>query len=131
MPSRHNKRTSNDGRTYPFKKLKGNNNSSSHTDVVRPILSPKEITASLLQQCFKCLCTRIWWRLLPLQDGFDDISVGMGIQWDDLLPLLVDYGLLLTKGGKYQFNPNKWDSLVSSLDINDETKLNYTYYEAH
>jgi len=41
--------------------------------------TPKEITRSLLQTCFRSLSEGIWWRILPLEDGYDDISVGMGI----------------------------------------------------
>ena len=54
----------------------------------------KEITSSLLQRCMDTLSEGIWWRILPLEDGYDNISVGMDIDWEDLLPLLIHYGLL-------------------------------------
>ena len=56
--------------------------------------TPKEITMSLLQRCFQTLNEGIWWRILPLEDGYDDISVGMGINWGDVLPLLINCSLL-------------------------------------
>ena len=56
--------------------------------------TPKEITRSLLQRCFQTLNEGIRWRILLLEDGYDDISVGMGIDWEDLLPLLINHGLL-------------------------------------
>ena len=55
------------------------------------IQTAKEITMSLLERCFQTLNEGIWWRILPLEDGYDDISVGMGINWEDLLPLLINY----------------------------------------
>ena len=46
-------------------------------------------------------------------DGYDDISVGTGIEWDDLLPLLMDDGFLKvterrTKA-QYQFCNERWE----------------------
>ena len=46
---------------------------------------------------FGILKEGIWWRVLPLDDRYDDIVAGIGINWQCLLPLLINSGLLFTK----------------------------------
>ena len=81
------------------------------------ILGGKEDSKSLLNDSFNTLNDTIWWRILPLDDGYDDNSIGMGIEWEELLPLLTDSGLLFCKEGskKYQLRLKKWESLMTEL----------------
>ena len=62
----------------------------------------------------------IWWRILPLEDGYDDISVGTGINWEDLLPLLIHDGLLYTTertiACDYRVSRDKWESLTDASE---------------
>ena len=75
----------------------------------------------------------MWWRILPLEDGYDDISVGIGINWDDMLLLLIDSGLLFKTKRKtsnsYQIKHVKWDVLLGELEGMYE-KTNYTEHHA-
>ena len=63
-----------------------------------PELDPKEKSKALLEECIGKLEEGIWWRILPLrlEKEYDIMSVGMGIKWEYLLPLLIDSGLLFT-----------------------------------
>jgi hypothetical protein len=36
----------------------------------------------------------VWFRVLPTEDAVDDICSAMHQDWEDLLPLLIDHGLL-------------------------------------
>ena len=56
-----------------------------------------EISTDLLQRCFGLLQEGIWWRILPIDHSYDDILVGIGIEWQYLLPLLINSKLLFTK----------------------------------
>ena len=79
---------------YPLGRRIEDNSTNNLSEEIHAISTPKEITTSLLQRCMDTLSEGIWWRILPLEDGYDDISVGMGIDWEDLLPLLINHGLL-------------------------------------
>ena len=50
------------------------------------------------------LTEQIWWRILPVDEAYDNISVGIGLTWDNLLLLLVDNGLLFTKIESIKFH---------------------------
>ena len=64
----------------------------------------------------------IWWRILPLalEDDYDDISVGMGIDWEDLLPLLINNGLLYstkrTTACDYRISQDLWQSYTETSE---------------
>ena len=74
----------------------------------------QEETMLLLRECFSKLSENVWWRILPVEDDFDDISVGMGIHWEDLLPLLLHTGLLYTEKrstvNRYMLNHFQWQT---------------------
>ena len=98
------------------------------SDNVHRTQTPREITRSLLQRCMDTLNEGIWWRILPLEDGYDDLSVGMGIDWEDLLPLLIHDGLLSTTertiACDYRISRDKWQALAET----SEGKLQMGYY---
>jgi hypothetical protein len=48
----------------------------------------------LLPRLFDRMKRGVWFRVLPTEDTFDDIYDAMNQDWDDLLPLLIDHGLL-------------------------------------
>ena len=71
---------------YPLRRQTEDNITNGLSERIHATQTPKEITRSLLQRCLQTLNEGIWWRILPLEDGYDNISVGMGIDWEDLLP---------------------------------------------
>ena len=96
----------------PFKKHRKNSINNSPVEGDKEPPTTKQISFDLLCKCFTTLNAGIWWRIIPLGDGYDDISVGTGIEWDDLLPLLMDAGFLKvterrTKA-QYGFCRNRW-----------------------
>ena len=101
---------------HPLRRGGENNNTDGLSQRMHRTQTPKEITRSLLQTCMDTLSEGIWWRILPLEDGYDDISVGMGIDWEDLLPLLIHDGLLYsTKRSTacdYRVSRDSWQSLT-------------------
>ena len=48
----------------------------------------------LLPRLFDRMKRGVWFRILPTEDTFDDICDGMNQDWEDLLPLLIEHGLL-------------------------------------
>ena len=87
----------NQGSNYPFKRQKDDNNGNGILRRIIQAPTVTEVSKALLQQCFGILKERIWWRVLPLDDRYDDIGSGIGIDWEYLLPLLISSGLLFTK----------------------------------
>ena len=79
-----------------------------------------EVSKALLQQCFGILKERIWWRVLPLDDRYDDIGSGIGIDWEYLLPLLISSGLLFTKtiksSKRYLVSRDLWNDTTRAYD---------------
>ena len=97
-PIRSNRKKSlNEGSMYPLKRKHNDNDDHERPEQIHRSSTNKEKSMCLLQQCFGLLTSQIWWRLLPIDDGYDDISVGIGIDWQYLLPLLVNTGLIKTK----------------------------------
>ena len=64
------------------------------------------------------------------EDGYDDLSVGMGIDWEDLLPLLIHNGLLDTTeqtiACDYRVSRDKWQALAET----SEGKLQMGHYRS-
>ena len=115
---------------HPLRRGGENNNTDGLSQRMHRTQTPKEITRSLLQTCMDTLSEGIWWRILPLEDGYDDISVGMGIDWEDLLPLLIHEGLLYsTKRSTacdYLVSRDSWQSFTETSD----GKLQMGYYRS-
>ena len=90
----------------------------------------QEDTISCLQHCFGSLAKSIWWRILPLDDDYDDISVGMGVDYEDLLPLMLHYGLLYTDKSNsscpYNVPVIDWTNFLQAR-LNG--KFEFTYYD--
>jgi hypothetical protein len=68
----------------------------------------------LLPRLFDRMKRGVWFRVLPTEDTFDDICDAMSQDWDDLLPLLIDHGLLacdIRDGDvkNYKFITNVWE----------------------
>ena len=58
---------------YPLRRQIGDNVSNGAFQRVTQQQTPKEITLSLLHECFGTLNEGIWWRILPLEESYDDI----------------------------------------------------------
>jgi len=95
-------------------------------DSIRTNSTPEEeSSSSLLIKCFDRLKTGVWWRILPTEDEdeYDDVSVGIGINWEHLLPLLMDSGLLKVdkhnRTDSYVVSHDTWTTfiLTSTLDL--------------
>jgi hypothetical protein len=56
----------------------------------------------------------VWFRVLPTEDAVDDICSAMHQDWEDLLPLLIDHGLLACGVSddvkNYTFKKNGWET---------------------
>jgi len=67
----------------------------------------------LLPRLFDRMKRGVWFRVLPTEDTFDDICDAMNQDWEDLLPLLIDHGLLACDirddVKNYTFKINKWE----------------------
>lgn len=46
------------------------------------------------QRSFERMARGVWFRVLPTEDAVDSICDAMHQDWEDLLPLLIDHGLL-------------------------------------
>jgi hypothetical protein len=55
------------------------------------------MNASIIETFFAKSTTSFWYRILPIEDHDDDISVALGIEWHYLLPLLTKGGLLRSR----------------------------------
>jgi hypothetical protein len=51
-------------------------------------------TPDLLPRLFDRMKRGVWFCILPTEDTFDDICDGMNQDWEDLLPFLIEHGLL-------------------------------------
>ena len=67
----------------------------------------------LLPRLFDRMKRGVWFRVLPTEDTFDDICDAMNQDWEDLLPLLIDHGLLACDirddVKNYMFKINTWE----------------------
>jgi len=67
----------------------------------------------LLPRLFDRMKRGVWFRVLPTEDTFDDICDAMNQDWEDLLPLLIDHGLLACDirddVKNYTFKINTWN----------------------
>ena len=70
--------TSSDGTPAPKKRL--------GYDGKMTELNQQEKSRDLIKQCLCKLEEGIWWRILPVEEKYDDISVGVGVDWGDMLP---------------------------------------------
>ena len=90
----------------------------------------QEDTILCLQHCFDSLAKGIWWQMLSVDDNYDDISVGRGVNYEDLLSLMLHYGLLYTDKGNSSYTYkvlviNYTNFLQARLD----GKFKFTYYD--
>ena len=72
----------------------------------------------LLPRLFDRMKRGVWFRVLPTEDTFDDICDAMNQDWEDLLPLLIDHGLLACDirddVKNYTFKKNTWESFQTT-----------------
>ena len=87
-------------------------------------------TMFLLQCCFEALAEGIWRRILPLDEDIDDIACRMGLEWDDLLPLLLHSGLvyaqLRSTVNYYVIDHSSWSTFCFTFQ--GSSKINKGYY---
>jgi hypothetical protein len=79
----------------------------------------REVCFHLLKQLFNLAPQGYWFRILPVDDGFDDISMALGVEWRFLLPLLISCGLInveVTSVVKnFTVNKTQWDEMANAL----------------
>ena len=96
-------------------------------------MTATEISTDLLQRCFGLLQEGIWWRILPIDHSYDDISVGIGIDWEYLLPLLINSKLLFAKavdtGRRVLASRDLWANLATVVEGIQMGSYNYNYTE--
>ena len=72
----------------------------------------------LLNECFAKMTKNVWWRILP-NDEMDNICVGMSIDWEDLLPLLINAGLIFIRNrsaiSKFFIDHQSWSTLAATF----------------
>ena len=88
------------------------------------------LAASVIRKCVP----HLWWRVTPNSDGGDDICVGSGQGWENVLPVLFHAGLLRTKaidGAKYRLIPNeaKWKEMQQYLEMEHNVVMHKSYYK--
>ena len=79
---------------------------------------------------FRTLPRNFWWKVLPDEEEDDDLSVGTGRPWKDLLPLLYEAKLLTPlkyDPSKYGFNKKAWGALAQRLSSNEE-RFEWSFY---
>ena len=116
--------TSNAAMNYISKRTKQNNINNKVFENVGRSSTVEEKTSSCLQRCFAALSEGIWWRVLPLEDDFDDICVDIGVDWDDLLPFLLHYGLLYTEKrqtfNEYLISSSMWQDFFTRYLLDEK-----------
>jgi hypothetical protein len=88
----------------------------------------------LVQQILAQAVKVFWYRILPVDDCDDDITVGTGIEWQYLLPLLSKCALLRSRVTsvvkEIDCNIRQWDEMVKSMiaDVKLEVTCIRTQY---
>ena len=85
----------------------------------------------LLKRVLASATQGFWWRISPVDGYDDDISVGFGVEWCYLLPLLIKCGLMRCRVIKdLQVNVVAWKSMSQSLSalIRLEITSNPTHF---
>ena len=63
----------------------------------------------------------VWFRILPVDDGKDDISHWLGVEWKYLLPILMKCGLLKSRVTSVvkviHVNHSQWDELARACEV--------------
>ena len=125
------KKCLNEGLDYPLKRRKDNNNGNGRSKRMAQPPTATEVSKALLLECFGTLKEGIWWRMLPLDDMYDDIVCGIGIDWQYLLPLLINSGLLFTKtiksSKRYLVSRDLWNDTTSTSG----GRMEMGYYNRH
>ena len=95
-------------------------------------LTSKEKSVALLSGCFQNMCPRVWYRILPEEDENDHICSGFGQEWSNVLPLLVDSGLLKHRFvdgcDYYDVARYEWEAFCLKFLAENSTKLHFTSY---
>ena len=84
-----------------------------------PIDETFELAGTIIRTCVK----DHWWRVTPDPCAKDDICVGSQQEWSNVLPVLIEAGLLDTKridGTNFDlmYNSDKWKQMRDDLDRN-------------
>ena len=112
------KKSLNERPGHLLKRRKDNNNGNGRSERMAQPPTATEVSKALLLECFGTLKEGIWWRVLPLDDMYDDIVSGIGIDWQYLLPLLMSSGLLFTKtiksSKRYLVSRDLWNDTTST-----------------
>jgi hypothetical protein len=86
----------------------------------------------LVEQLLAHSTTGLWFRILPIDGHDDDICVGMGVEWHNLLPILIKCGLLRSRVTsvvkEVRIDATQWDQLAKSLNMRMEVTCIRTLY---
>lgn len=88
--------------------------------------SREDVTA-LVSSALDLLPPTTWWRILPTKDGYDDICVATGLDWEILLPLLLKSGLIRSevrssvKG--YEILKTPWETFCQAFEGPDGLQI--------
>ena len=100
---------------------------SAHAQRMPESISVGEATRSLLHQSLQELPDGIWLRILPLGDTYDDMCYGTGVDWEYLLPLLMNAGLIYSirrsTVNQYAIVPTQWKMLCETTEGERRNKL--------
>ena len=82
----------------------------------------QEVSFSLLATLFCRSIEGFWFRILPSDDGFDDICTATGLPWRHLLPLLMDVGLIVDKTTSvvksFRVVHKQWNEIANAMAKN-------------
>ena len=80
------------------------------------------VSFSLLATLFCRSIEGFWFRILSSDDGFDDICTATGLPWQDLLPLLMDVGVIVDKTTsvvkRFRVVHKQWNEIANTMAKN-------------
>ncbi len=89
---------------------------------------------ALVQQILAQAVPGVWYRILPVDEYDDDITVGTGVEWQYLLPILSKCSLLRSRVTsvvkEIDCNVRQWDELAKSMIATIKQVGDYVYSDS-
>ena len=112
---------------HPLRKRVGDHNGDAMSKRVHRRERNQEDSLQSLKDCFWSLKEKVWWRILPIEEDYDDIATGMGLDWEDLLPLLIQNGPLYAQKrstmNSYLVNHSSWQTFCICFPGSDQSQI--------
>jgi len=95
------------------------------------VTEAEKLVLMVLNKCHR----DVWWRITPDSYGEDDISVGSRQEWVDLLPVLIEAGMLRAKysanDGQYQlvYSDASWRNMQHLLEKHHGMALHLSCFQ--